>query len=427
MSETASIPGPAEWLASRAEQAPDRIALVAGGDTLSYAELAAAVRDEGQRLAEEGIGKGDAAVISLDAGFEYAVRLYALASLSAVACPLDPRLGEEEGAQPETARRAGPDPIACRILTSGTTGSPLAVGLTHGNLLWSAAGTGMALGVEPDDRWLCCVPLFHVSGLMILVRSLVYGTTAEIQDGFDTDAVAAAFADGKVTLVSLVATQLTRLLEAGADLSRLRAIVMGGGPTPVELLEEAIGRGATVVQTYGMTETTSQVATLAPADARRKLGSAGRPLLSAEIRIEEDEILVRGPAVAPGASSEDGWLRTGDLGRLDDDGFLYVTGRRSELIISGGENVMPGEVEAVLLRHPDVDDVAVVGRPDPEWQEMVTAIVVARGGAAPTPEDLRRHCAESLASFKVPKRFEFTDRLPRSPSGGKLLRAQLSG
>jgi O-succinylbenzoic acid--CoA ligase len=221
-----------------------------------------------------------------------------------------------------------------------------------------------------------------------------------------------------------VATQLARLLEADVDLLPLRAALIGGGPVPDEVLEEALDRGATVVQTYGLTEAASQVTTLAPADAARKLGSAGRPLLTTHLRIQEGEILVQGPTVAPGVADEDGWLHTGDLGRIDDEGFLYVFDRLGDLIVTGGENVSPAEVEEVLLRHPHVADAAAVGRADSEWQEAVTAVVVLEEGAETSAEDLRRHCAEALAGYKVPKRFEFVAELPRTEAG-KLARGAL--
>ena len=221
------------------------------------------------------------------------------------------------------------------------------------------------------------------------MRSVIYGTTAVVHDGFDIDRIAASLEGDGVTVVSLVATQLVRLLEAGVDLLPLRAVLVGGGPVPEEVLAEAIGRGATVVQTYGLTEAASQVTTLAPAEAQRKLGSAGRPLLTTHLRIQDGEILVQGPTVAPGAADEDGWLHTGDLGRIDDDGFLYVTDRLGDVIVTGGENVLPAEVEEVLLRHPDVADAAAVGRADAEWQEAVTAVVVLRDGAEVGAEELR--------------------------------------
>jgi O-succinylbenzoic acid--CoA ligase len=197
---------------------------------------------------------------------------------------------------------------------------------------------------------------------------------------------------------------LKRLLDAGADLSGPRAILVGGGPVPESVLAEALDRGATVVQTYGLTETCSQVTTLAPEDAQRKLGSAGRPLLTSHVRIRGGEILIQGPTVAPGRSDESGWLHTGDLGRIDDEGFLYVLDRIDDMIVTGGENVIPSEVEAVLIAHP--------------------AVVVLAPGAEVTTDELRHHCAETLAGYKVPKRVELAAALPRTPSG-KLMRRAL--
>ena len=193
---------------------------------------------------------------------------------------------------------------------------------------------------------------------------------------------------------------------------------------PLEAIEEATGRGATVSQVYGMTETTSQVTLLETADAERKAGSAGRALLGAELRVDDGEILVRGDVVAPGSAGEDGWLRTGDLGAIDSEGFLWVDGRLGDLIVTGGENVMPERVEEAIKSHHDVLDAAVVGRPDPEWQEAVTAVVVLRPGAAEDAEALRAHCARELAGYEVPKAFAFVADLPRTASG-KLMRSVL--
>lgn len=435
------------WLAQRAATCPDRIALVADGVELTYAELEAEAVSIARRLAARGARRGAVVALELPPGLHYVIYIHALMKLGAIAYPLNTRLSaaereaELDRAEPALviAETEGAplteadlpllgehdlDGLQCRILTSGTSGRPRPVGLTYGNHLWSAVGSAFNIGVEPTDRWLCCLPLYHVAGLSIVMRSVIYGIGAVIHDGFDVDAVATSLEGDGVTLISVVATQLQRLLAAGVDLLPLRAVLVGGGPVPVEVLEEAIGRGATVVQTYGMTETASQVTTLSPQDAGRKLGSAGRPLLTTHLRIHQGEILVQGPTVAPGAADEDGWLHTGDLGRIDEEGFLYVTGRIGDVIVTGGENVIPTEVEEVLLRHRHVVDAAAVGRTDPEWQEAVVAVVVAEPGAALSADDLRRHCAAELADFKVPKRFEFVAELPRTPSG-KLLRRAL--
>ena len=315
-------------------------------------------------------------------------------------------------------------PLA-RVLSSGTSGEPKPVELTAGNFLWSALGSAAKLGSEPDDRWLCCLPLNHVGGLSILTRSAIYGTGVEIHDGFDVDRVAAAIGGGEATVVSLVPTQLVRLLDAGAAVERPRLLLVGGGPLATDVLAEALERGATVVQTYGLTEACSQVCTLTPVEAVPRAGSSGRPLIGVAVRSEDGEIQVRGPIVAPEASDVDGWLHTGDLGRVDEDGYLWVEGRRDDLIVSGGENVRPERVEAAIGAHPDVAEVAVAGREDREWGQAVVAFVVPRIGSAPDPAALAAFARDQLAAHEVPKRFELVNDLPRTASG-KLRRGLLA-
>jgi O-succinylbenzoic acid--CoA ligase len=311
-----------------------------------------------------------------------------------------------------------------RVLSSGTSGEPKPVELTGGNHLWSALASGANLGVERDDNWLCCLPLNHVGGLAILVRSALYGTAATIHDGFEVDRVGAAIERDEVSVISLVSTQLVRLLEAGAAVDRPRLLLLGGGPVPADVLAEALDRGAAVVQTYGLTEASSQVCTLNPSEARDRAGSAGRPLLGVEVRVDAGEILVRGPIVAPGAVGADGWLHTGDLGRIDDGGCLWVEGRRDDLIVTGGENVRPQRVEEELRRDPGVADVAVAGVEDREWGQAVVAFVVPATGTAVDGERLRALARERLRPYEVPKRFVPIDELPRTASG-KLLRRML--
>jgi O-succinylbenzoic acid--CoA ligase len=436
-----------DWLSQRSQSCPDRTALLADGAEMTYAELEAEATWVARRLAAHGVRRGSTAALTMQARREQVVLLHALMKVGAALLPLGPRLTEAERATVVSAvdpiidlddpgmltqteadmpllGEHDMDAICCRVLTSGSTGAPRPIPLSYGNFLWNAVGSAFNIGVLPEDRWLCCVPLSHIAGLGIVMRSVIYGTTAVIHDGFDVDRVAAALERDGITVVSLVTTMLTRLLDAGVDLSGPRAILVGGGPVPEEPLEEAIAKGATVVQTYGLTETCSQVTTLTPADAKRKLGSAGRPLLTTHLRIRKGEILIQGPTVAPGAADPDGWLHTGDLGHIDEEGFLYVSDRIDDMIVSGGENVIPSEVEEVLLRHPAVSEAAVIGREDPEWQQAVTAVVVLQNGADVTADELRRHCSESLAGFKVPKRVELASALPRTPSG-KLMRRAL--
>jgi O-succinylbenzoic acid--CoA ligase len=260
------------------------------------------------------------------------------------------------------------------------------------------------------------MPLTHVGGLSIPIRSAIYATTAVLHGRFDTEAVLSDLMDPgrRITLVSLVPTMLARLLDAGLqEPPTLRWALLGGGPIAPALLKRASAAGVPVAPTYGMTEACSQIATF------------GWPLTAVDVRIaDDDEVLVRGPIVSAGAVSVDGWLHTGDLGRFDERGRVQIIGRKSDTIVSGGENIAPAEVEAVLLEHPAVADAAVHPRVDAEWGEAAVATVVLRDGLSAAPEELRAHCAARLAAFKVPKDVRFADRLPRTPSG-KLLRRQL--
>jgi O-succinylbenzoic acid--CoA ligase len=300
--------------------------------------------------------------------------------------------------------------------TSGTTAGPRPVALSFGNWLWSALGSAVALGLEPGERWLCPLPLAHVGGLSIPIRSAIYGTTAVLHERFETDAVLSALmsASERITLVSLVPTMLARLLDAGlSEPPSLRWALLGGGPIPSALLERSREAGVPVAPTYGMTEACSQIAT------------RGWPLVGVELRVASDgEVLVRGPNVAAGAVADDGWLHTGDLGSLSPAGRVKITGRKSDTIVTGGENVAPGEVEAVLLAHPAVADAGVFGQPDAEWGEALVATVVLRQGVFVATDELREFCASRLAGYKVPKRIELADALPRTESG-KLLRRHL--
>jgi o-succinylbenzoate---CoA ligase len=436
-----------DWLAQRAQSCPERTALIAEGAEVTYAELEAEATWVARRLAAHGVRRGSTAALTMHPRREQVVLAHALMKVGAALLPLSPRLTEAEHARiVETVEpmidlddpglltqteadlpmlgEHDTDDVCAYVLTSGSSGTPKPIGLTYGNFLWSAMGGAFNIGVDPADRWLCCVPLSHIAGLSIVMRSAIYGTTAVVHDGFDVERVARSLREDKITVVSLVTTMLARLLDAGADLSGPRAILVGGGPVPESILAAALDRGATVVQTYGLTETCSQVTTLAPEDAQRKLGSAGRPLLTSHVRIRGGEILIQGPTVAPGRADESGWLHTGDLGYIDDEGFLYVQDRIDDMIVTGGENVIPSEVEEVLLAHPAVEDAAVVGREDPEWQQAVTAVVVLAPDAEVTTDELRHHCAATLAGYKVPKRVELAAALPRTPSG-KLMRRAL--
>jgi O-succinylbenzoic acid--CoA ligase len=455
------------WLQRAACSAPTHTALQTSDTRLSYAELWCAACAGAAELAERGACPGERVAIALAPGIAFAQALHACLLLGAVAVPVDLRLtavererilagasviveepllaglgdtAEEPGGLDQhgpaggviaseagrIAQNGSPgahvagvlhdlDAVCAVIHTSGTTSAPRPVELTYGNFLWSALGSAVALGVDPQERWLCALPVSHVGGLSILVRSAIYATTAVIHERFDTDAVLGALKEDRITLVSLVSTTLARLLDAGlCDPPQLRCALTGGGPVAAALVQRAHEAGVPVAATYGLTEACSQVTT------------GGPPLFCTQVNVGEDgEILVGGPTVARGSQSADGRLHTGDLGHIDANGFLHVSGRKADTIVSGGENVAPSEVEAVLEAHPAVLEAAVVGREDSRWGEVVTAVVVLVPNASVEESVLREHCSAGLAPFKVPKRVKFVSApLPRTRSG-KLLRRDL--
>ena len=451
-----------DWLHSRAANNPDRLALVADGRHWKFSELDREADRIARKLSSLGVKEGDHVATAFKSGFTAAILPHATLRLGATLVPLNTRLSDAEQkwqiediaprivlrdentlvtAEERDAalRRVHPaEAVLAVIYTSGTTGHPKGALLTVGNFWWSAVGSALNLGTYPRDRWLACLPLFHVGGLSIVIRSAIYGTTAVIQDGFDAASVNRAIEEDDVSIVSVVAVMLERMLDARPEKPyppNLRCILLGGGPAPRSLLERCAALLIPVVQTYGLTETCSQVATIAPEDAIRKLGSAGKPLYPNDLRISDSgEIMVRGPVVMAGyanrpaetgSSIVDGWLKTGDAGAIDEDGFLFVVDRRDDLVITGGENVYPAEVESVLLSHPSVAEAGVVGAPDSTWGQRVVAIVRLHDSAVIDSESLAQYCAGRLGSFKVPREFHFThDALPRT-AAGKLRRHAL--
>lgn len=490
-----------DWLAARAALAPERLALAAGATRLTFAELDKRASSAARRLAGLGMGAGDRVACVLRDGPAMAELVHGAGRAGAILVPLNVRLSAVEltwqladaqarvlihddstrqvaeaattagvatgengrpsniatldlgafAGLPESAvalrERVDLDAVHTIIYTSGTTGTPKGAMLTYGNHWWSAVGSALNLGLRDDDRWLAPLPLFHVGGLSIVLRSVIYGIPALVLERFEPEAVNRAIDADGATIVSVVATMLQRMLDARGDRGyapTLRHVLLGGGPAPLPLLQECARRGVPVVQTYGLTETASQAVTLAPADALRKVGSAGKPLLPNELRIERDgqpvphgeagEIVLRGPTVTPGYTGrpeetaralQGGWLHTGDIGRLDDEGYLYVLDRRDDLIICGGENVYPAEIESTLLAHPAVADAGVVGEPDREWGQTPVAYVVLQPGAGAAPDELIAYCRTRLARYKVPARLYLCGALPRN-AAGKLQRHKLA-
>lgn len=325
------------------------------------------------------------------------------------------------------------------VFTSGTTGKPKGAQITFGSHFWSAVASSWRLGTLPDDRWLLTLPLFHVGGLAVVFRCCLYGTTVVLPDSgdrFEPDALMDTLEQQRVTLISLVPTMLYRLLELDRSFPpSLRLILLGGAAASPALVKRCAERGIPIATTYGLTEAASQVATLPPDEARDKPGSVGKPLLFASVRVVDEqgrdvptgdygEVLVGGRMVMKGyykqphdTALQNGEFHTGDIGYLDDDGDLWLVQRRSDLIVSGGENIYPAEVENVLLQHPAVAAVCVVGLPSEEWGQQVAAAVVLKPGVAAAEGEIIAFCRQHLAGYKCPRRLVFLADLPLTGSG----------
>lgn len=322
--------------------------------------------------------------------------------------------------------------------TSGTTGDPKGVRLTLRNVLASAVASVFRLGLRRDETWHVALPLHHVGGLTPVVRMPLYGMTVVLRTSFEADAVAADIERYDVTATSLVPTTLSRLLDAtSGDLPpSLRTVLLGGAPATGTLLDRCIERSVPVFPTYGMTEAASQIATATPEEARTNPGTVGRPLFWTKLAVrgedgderppgETGELVVSGPTVSPGyldadataAAFDETGLRTGDVGYCDENGLFWVVGRTDDLIVTGGENVVPAAVADALRTHPGVADVAVVGVPDEEWGERVAALVVPADGTDCSASALDEHCRDRLAGYEVPRTIRFADEIPRTDSG----------
>ena len=489
MTDPASAPEAGGWAtlpqawAARFAEAPDRPLLwEARRGWVRGADLDAASRRVAARLAAAGLCPGDRVLMSAGPSIELVEAHVAALRLGLVVVPANTAYREREVAHlvgdagPRLAvvddaeragwiRRAGtgtvvvgpdvdlpgapgatpvldtagPDDPALIGYTSGTTGVPKGAVLSHRNLLASSDSVRRAWRWTADDRLVLALPLFHIHGLGVgLHGTLLAGASAVLLPRFEAEAVLDAIDAHDATLFFGVPTMYARLAGSPrlAELGRLRLCVSGSAPLPPALFERlADGSGQRVLERYGMTETGMNVSN--PYDGERRPGTVGFPLPGVELRLDtRGEIELRGPNVFSGywgrpeataaAFTRHGWFRTGDIGEFDADGYLRLIGRSRELIITGGFNVYPREVEDVLLGHPGVAEVAVAGTPDPEWGEVVTAWVVPAPGGPPPEKELAGFAADRLAGFKCPRRVVFVDALPRNALG-KILRHELGG
>lgn len=452
------------WLSKQADLKPNQLALEYNGkETLSFQELAQASQSMARRLANLGVEKGSHIALLSQNNVNMIIAIHALSYLGAVAVLLNTRLSANElqfqindakvnllvtsvffsdktegidvpqkksfSELQRLPEKEVPlqnelvlnDPFTI-IYTSGTTGFPKGVVHTYGNHWWSAIGSALNLGISPQDKWLTVLPLFHVSGLSTLFKSVIYGMPIYLMTSFEPEKVHEALMKNHITMISVVTVMLQRLLEQMATErypEQLRCVLLGGGPAPKPVLEQARKKEVPVFQSYGLTETSSQIVTLSPQDALRKIGSAGKPLVPAQLKIHDPstrgvgEIYVKGPMVTKGyfnnptadqKAFQTDWLKTGDLGYLDEEGFLYVVDRRNDLIISGGENIYPSEIESVVSELTGVQEVGVTNRSDDQWGEVPVAFIVKDTQNVLDEEMVQTYLKSRLASYKVPKK-----------------------
>ena len=511
MTSVPTMQADVNWFAvldHHATRTPDKAIAVFEGETTTYSEMATRAVALAGGLSGRGVGRGDVVALLSYNCPEFLETLFAANYLGAIAMPINWRLAapevryilEHSGAHALICDEAligladdatkgidallvravvspaapngwttlaalrstttkvdralvGGDGVHRLMYTSGTTGRPKGVMITHANLAWKNLAHIIEFGFSSSDRGLACGPLYHVGALDLTTTSLIAaGATMIIHRAFDAAAVVDELERSRVSTVWLAPAMVNAILALPdidrRDLSSVRVVINGGEKMPIPLIEriQRTFPAAWFADAYGLTETVSGDTFLDRDSIVRKLGSVGRPCLYLELDIwdkdgaslppgERGEIVMRGPKVFPGywrdpeataTAFAGGWFHTGDIGVRDDDGYLYILDRLKDMIVSGGENIASSEVERALYEHPAVLEAAVVSRPDDRWGEVPVAYVVVRQDASTTADELIQHCGAQLARFKVPREITFLDALPRNPSG-KVLKRELRG
>ncbi|MGX1263764.1 fatty-acyl-CoA synthase [Rossellomorea marisflavi] len=481
------------WIGKWAYLRGDKTAIITDQESITYKELNERINRAAGKLQHElKVGTGERVAILSQNRMEYIVLLFATAKIGAVAVPLNIRLSASElvfqlmdSGTKVIAADEEHVPLAKGLLrdtdaeavlpldelldgpllslheeknvsapfiicyTSGTTGKPKGAVLTQGNMFWNAVNNTLAVELTSDDRSIVLLPLFHIGGIgLFALPTLFAGGTIVIPGKFDPEKTLEMIEEHRVTIVMGVPTIHQALLSSPSfdrtDLSSVRWFYNGGAPCPHELITAFLDRGFLFGQGFGMTETSPTVFMLMKEDARRKIGSIGKPVMFNDFKLmgadgqtcrpgEVGELTVRGANVMkeywnrPDATKEtivDGWLHTGDLARVDEEGFVYIVGRKKEMIISGGENIYPLEVEQVINQIEDVEEVAVVGAADPRWGEVPVAFIVKKRGSSLSEEEVLGHCTNQLARYKLPKVVTFLEELPKNATG-KIQKTQL--
>jgi len=461
-----------DLLSERARVTPDKLALVVleTGERLTYADLESRAQRAANALLDRGIAAGDRFGILGENRVEFIALFFGGMKIGAIVVPLSTRATDHEREQiaidcgmkevvpldlverqaprlsngGRGARRSTMDPesTACLLYTSGTTGKPKGVMIPRRQLFWNGYNTVVNWGLREDDVSPLYTPIYHAGGIAaFMIPIFTVGGTMILHRSFNVSEVWQSIEREKCTVVLGVPTIWKMLMEAPefatANLEHVRWFISGGAPLPHYIIEAFQKRGVVFKQGYGMTEVGVNCFTMTVEESYRKPGSIGRPMMFTEVRLanmdgEIGEMEIRGPHVSKGywnnkeatsaSYGEDGWFKTGDLARRDEDGFFYIAGRRKEMFISGGVNVYPAEIEAELVTHPAVNDAAVISVADEKWGEVGVAFVV---GTA-SEDELASHLTLRIAKYKVPRKFVFVDALPRTPYG-KVEKEKLRG
>lgn len=469
------------WLDKQALLSPNKIAIeLEDGSNITFSDLQNQSQTLARQLAGLGVHASTKVAVLSDNHLDFAILMHAFSYLQAVAVLLNTKLSNPElTSQLEDAEASllittqtlkqkkslsfheqitfseiNKLPVKdikladeidlstsfTMMFTSGTTGKPKMVVHTYGNHWWSANASTLNLGLQQDDKWLLTLPMYHVGGLSILMRSVITGMEIFLMEKYSPEVFFDALKNKRITIASIVTVMLKDLLDLLTFEplpEKVRCLLLGGSSVPETLLKKVKEKELPLFQSYGMTETSSQIVTINADNALEKVGSSGKALFPAQLKIENKdennvgEIVVKGPMVInrymnhPQANKKefkDGWFKTGDLGYMDKEGFLFVMERRSDLIISGGENIYPSEVENVLLEIEGVQEAAVVAKEDDKWGQVPVAFVVAHKKM--TEAMILADLTSKLASFKLPKEINFMKKLPRNATN-KIMRHKL--
>jgi fatty-acyl-CoA synthase len=463
--------GIGSWATRRARMSPDRVALVHDGTEHTYRDVLQRATGLAHALAADGVGPGDRVAYLGPNHPSFLTALFAAGLLGAIFVPLNTRLAAPEreyilrdcGAKvllgqelpagvdgPPLDVPVGPDDPCMIMYTSGTTGRPKGAVLTHANIAWNTYNLLIDVDLTSTEITLVSAPMFHVAALnQTVLPTFCKGATAILEASFDPVRTLELIERYRVTYLFGVPTMYLAMAQApnwpSADLSSVRSMICGGAPVPAALITTYQQRGLTFMEGYGLTEASPGALFLRMEESAAKVGSAGTPSFFTDVRVarpdgadvapgEPGEILVQGPNVMAGywnlpeATADvldaDGWLRTGDIAVVDEDGYVYVRDRVKDVIISGGENIYPAEVEDALYRHPAVAECAVIGVPDERWGEVGRAVVVPAEGVPVDAAELLAFLDGRIARYKIPKSVVFTDALPRTASG-KVLKSRL--